>query len=86
MTVVRLFDRAVVAFAGCESSAFFVFTTAGVFESSTDGVVACCCVVMFGLFVGKSCGIGVGLGSETGSVSPPEVVQADQPPSSALEL
>jgi len=74
-----------------------MFAAAGVFESSTDvgggGFVRCdgcaftfCWDVEFVLNTGKSCGIGVGLGSETGSVSPPEVVQADQPPSSALEL
>jgi hypothetical protein len=95
LTVV-LFDFDGAALAGCADSApaspaLFTPTEAGVFESSTAGFVGaaarcpccaglalfCCCVgplTCAGAFVAVS---------STGSVSPPEVVQALKPPSSA---
>lgn len=63
-------------------SAFFVLT-AGVFESSVDGL-AFCRVAALGS--GKSCGGAPGLCCAAGSVSPPEFIHAPQPPSRARAL
>jgi hypothetical protein len=58
--------------------------TEGVFESSVDGPAFCGVGVALG--TGKSCGMAPGLCSAAGSVSPPELTHAAQPPSSARAL
>ena len=68
------------AFAGSVGSTL----TAGVFASSVDGLAVCGVGVTLGL--GKSCGGAPGLCSASGSVSPPEFIQAAQPPSRARAL
>jgi hypothetical protein len=74
----------VFAGAGCAvAGSVFFMLTAGVFESSVDGLAFCCGVT---LRLGKSCGGAPCLCSAAGSVSPPEFIHAAQPPSRARAL
>jgi hypothetical protein len=71
--------------AGCAlAGSVFFMLTAGVFESSVDGLAVCRRVAA--LVLVKSCGGAPGLCSAAGSVSPPEFIQAAQPPSRARAL